>query len=140
MQVRSFITIIPPEPIIDPASVRESKSTFMSRRLAGRQPPEGPPVCTALNSLPSGIPPPTSSMISRKVIPMGTSTRPVLRISPTKEKTLVPEEPFQGFSLTSPLPMEANHWAPFWIITGILAQVSTLFNIVGLSRYPYSTL
>ena len=41
------------------------------------QPPDGPPVCTALNCLPSGMPPPISWMISRSVIPMGTSIRPV---------------------------------------------------------------
>ena len=45
---------------------------------AGMQPPEGPPVCTALNCLPSGMPPPMSKMISRSVMPMGTSIRPVL--------------------------------------------------------------
>ena len=42
------------------------------------QPPEGPPVCTALNLRPSGMPPPMSKMISRSVMPMGTSIRPVL--------------------------------------------------------------
>ena len=42
------------------------------------QPPDGPPVCTALNCLPSGMPPPMSKMISRSVMPIGTSIRPVL--------------------------------------------------------------
>jgi len=37
------------------------------------QPPEGPPVCAALNALPSGMPPPISKMIWRSVMPIGTS-------------------------------------------------------------------
>ena len=54
------------------------------------QPPEGPPVCTALNRLPFGIPPPMVKMMSRRLMPMGTSTRPVLLILPTSEKIFVP--------------------------------------------------
>ena len=37
------------------------------------QPPDGPPVWTALNARPSGAPPPISNTISRSVIPIGTS-------------------------------------------------------------------
>ena len=48
--VSSSITTMPPEPIMAPACVRESKSTGVSRKLPGRQPPDGPPICTALNS------------------------------------------------------------------------------------------
>ncbi|MBA7536828.1 hypothetical protein ES705_29093 [subsurface metagenome] len=44
IQVSSSITIIPPEPIIEPASVSASKSTGRSSRPSGIQPPEGPPV------------------------------------------------------------------------------------------------
>ena len=40
-------------------------------------PPEGPPVCR-MNALPSGTPPPISKTISRNVVPIGTSTRPIL--------------------------------------------------------------
>ena len=54
------------------------------------QPPEGPPVCTALNCLPSGMPPPISKMISRSVIPIGTSISPVFCTRPASAKTLVP--------------------------------------------------
>ena len=54
------------------------------------QPPDGPPVCTALIVPPSGAPPPISSTISRSVVPIGTSTSPVLRILPARAKTLVP--------------------------------------------------
>ncbi len=54
------------------------------------QPPEGPPVWAALNFLPFGMPPPISSTISRRVVPMGISTRPVLWILPPRAKTLVP--------------------------------------------------
>ena len=45
----------------------------------GMQPPEGPPICAALNFLPRGTPPPISlNDQSRREVPMGTSTRPVL--------------------------------------------------------------
>ena len=33
-------------------------------------PPDGPPVCTALNFLPLGMPPPMPKMISRSVVPI----------------------------------------------------------------------
>ena len=41
-----------------------------------------------------GMPPPMSKIISRRVIPIGTSTKPEFFTSPTKEKTFVPELPF----------------------------------------------
>ena len=54
MQVSSSTTIMPPLPITAPASWSESKSTGVFRDEAGRQPPSGPPVCTALNVLAAG--------------------------------------------------------------------------------------
>ena len=54
------------------------------------QPPEGPPVWAALKCFPPGIPPPISKMIRSSVMPMGTSTRPVLLILPARAKILVP--------------------------------------------------
>jgi hypothetical protein len=45
--VDSSMTIIPPEPIIEPASVSRSKSTGRFSRDSGMHPPEGPPVWTA---------------------------------------------------------------------------------------------
>src|SRR5574341_267357 len=60
MQVSSSITIMPPEPMIAPTLGSSSKSTFVSRYSAGIHPPDGPPVWTALNFLPPGIPPPSS--------------------------------------------------------------------------------
>ena len=60
MHVSSSITIMPPEPIIESSSVSRSKSTGSSRNLAGMHPPEGPPVCTALNARSSRMPPPMS--------------------------------------------------------------------------------
>ena len=82
-------------------------------REAGMQPPEGPPVWAALKVCPSGTPPPMSSTTSRRVVPMGTSTRPVLVILPPRAKTLVPGD----FSV----PMERNQSAPLRIIWGMLA-------------------
>ena len=131
IQVSSSITIIPPEPIIEPVSVSFSKSTSRSSRLSGIQPPEGPPVCTALNFFPSGIPPPMSKIISLRLIPIGTSIRPVLFILPTRENIFVP--------LECSVPMSEYHCQPLFIITGTFAQVSTLFRLVGLSHRPFST-
>ena len=68
------------------------------------QPPDGPPVCTALILPPSGAPPPISSTICRSVVPIGTSTRPVLRILPASAKTFVP--------LLFSVPIAANQSAP----------------------------
>ena len=99
-----------------------------SKCSAGIHPPEGPPVWAALNFLPSGTPPPISSTISRRVVPIGTSTRPVCRILPPKAKTFVPFD----FSV----PTELNQSAPFKIIWHMLAYVSTLFKMVGLPNRP----
>ena len=85
----------------------------VSIRLAGMQPPEGPPVWAALNFLPLGMPPPISSTISRRVVPMGTSTKPVLLILPPRAKTLVP--------LLFSVPMAENHSGPLRMIWGTLA-------------------
>ena len=90
MQVSSSTTIMPPEPMTAPAATSESKSTGVFSAEAGRQPPSGPPVWTALKVLPSGTPPPTSKMISPRVMPMGTSMRPVLLILPVRAKMAVP--------------------------------------------------
>ena len=83
-----------------------------------------------MNFLPLGIPPPISSTTSRNVVPIGTSTSPVLCILPPKANTLVPFD----FSV----PILANHSAPFKIILGTLAQVSTLFRIVGFWNKPFN--
>jgi len=72
-----------------------------------------------------------SKMISRSVMPIGTSMRPVLFTLPTSENTFVPELPFHGFSLTSPVPIEVNQAAPRLMMSGTLAHVSTLFRLVG---------
>ena len=60
MQVLSFMTTRPPEPIIAPAFLTESKSSGRSRSFSVSVPPEGPPIWTALNFPPPRMPPPTS--------------------------------------------------------------------------------
>src|SRR4030043_440171 len=132
IQVPSSITIIPPEPIMEPALMRLSKSTGRSKSEAGMQPPEGPPVCTALIRFPFCCPPPISKMISFRVMPMGTSTRPVFFTCPTREKIFVP--------LLFSVPIEENHLLPFSMIRGTLAQVSTLLRFVGFPQSPFSTM
>ncbi|MBA7713043.1 hypothetical protein ES703_122041 [subsurface metagenome] len=128
IQVSSSITIMPPEPIIEPTLVSSSKSIGRSRNFSGITPPEGPPVWTALNFFPPGIPPPISKMTSLSVIPIGTSTSPVLFTLPTREKIFVP--------LLPSVPMPANHSEPLLIIKGTVAQVSTLFRLLGFSQTP----
>ena len=56
IQVCSSMTTRPPEPIIAPAFFSESKSSGRSRCSLVRQPPEGPPICTALNPAPPRMP------------------------------------------------------------------------------------
>ena len=62
-------------------------------------------------------------MISRSVIPIGTSISPVFSMRPAKAKTLVP--------LDFSVPMPANHSPPRRMIAGTLASVSTLLISVG---------
>src|SRR4030043_47673 len=90
----------------------------------GTHPPEGPPICTALNALPLGIPPPISKTTSLMVTPMGTSTKPVLFTLPANEKIFVP--------LLFSVPTCRYHAALFLILRGTFAQVSTLLMFVGL--------
>ena len=61
-------------------------------------------------------------------MPMGTSTRPVLVILPTREKIFVP--------LLPSVPNWVNHSAPLLIIRGTLAQVSTLLRTLGRFQSP----
>src|SRR4030042_5548084 len=124
IQELSSMTTIPPEPTTEPASARISKSTGRANFSAGRHPPDGPPICTALILLPFTDPPPMSYTTSLIGIPIGTSTSPVFLILPVRARILVPLLPF--------VPLELNHDEPFRIIDGTFAQVSTLFSVVGL--------
>ena len=76
------------------------------------------------------MPPPISWMISRSVIPIGTSIRPVLATRPASANTLVP--------LLFSVPIAANHSAPLRTMGAILAKVSTLLISVGHSQRPDS--
>ena len=100
----------------------------MSKCSAGIHPPDGPPVCAALNLCPPGIPPPISNTISLKVVPIGTSTSPTFTTFPPNANTFVPFD----FSV----PIELYHFAPFKIIFVIFAYVSTLFISVGFCHNP----
>src|SRR5688572_28365621 len=94
------------------------------------QPPDGPPVCRALNCLLSGMPPPISKIISRRVMPIGTSIRPVLRTRPDSAKTLVP--------LLRSVPIFVYHSLPCLRMGTMLAYVSTLLISVGQPHKPDS--
>src|ERR1035441_11070689 len=67
-------------------------------------------------------------MISRSVIPMGTSIRPVLVIFPVRAKTLVP--------LLLAVPMFEYHSGPLRMMGATLAKVSTLLIRVGDPQRP----
>ena len=60
MQVVSSITTMPPDPMIAPVLLIFSKSTGVSMSELGMQPPDGPPICTALNLRLFLMPPPMS--------------------------------------------------------------------------------
>ena len=87
------------------------------------QPPEGPPICTALNVPPSRMPPPMPKITSRSVRPIGISTRPPRLILPVSANTLVP--------LLVSVPIAANAAPPLRIIHATFANVSTLLMFEG---------
>ena len=93
------------------------------------QPPDGPPVWTALTRPFPGAPPPMSWTTSRIVVPSGTSTSPVFRIFPTTEKIFVPVFPGR--------PTFAKAAAPARMMTGMFARVSTLLMQVGRPSIPF---
>ena len=70
-------------------------------------------------------------MIVRRVVPIGTSTRPVFSIHPVTEKVFVP--------VLFPVPIVRNHFPPLTIMPGRLAYVSTLLSTVGFPHRPWST-
>ena len=96
-----------------------------------RHPPEGPPICTALNAASPLMPPPISKITSFSVVPIGTSISPVCFTLPVSANAFVPGL-FSG-------PMLLNQSAPSIMIIGTLANVSTLFNTVGFPNNPCST-
>jgi len=113
---------------MEPSLVSAAKSIGVSRASSVMIPPEGPPVWTPLNFLPFLMPPPISKMISRRVVPMGTSTSPEFLTFPVSAKTLVP--------LESAVPILVNQSAPLVRMTGMFAHVSTLLMMVGFSQRP----
>ena len=92
------------------------------------KPQEEPPSWMALSFLPSLTPPPKPSITSRSVAFVGTSTQTLLVTSPDMHISFVPGY----FSL----PMAPNQSAPFVMISGMTAKVSTLLTIVGFLCRP----
>ena len=129
MQVSSSMTIMPPEPIIAPALASSSKSTAMSSMLLGDAAARRAAGLDRLELLAAR----ECRRRSRRRCPgasspIGTSTRPVFLILPTREKIFVP--------LLFSVPNCVNQSAPLLMISGTLAQVSTLLRLVGLSQSP----
>ena len=73
MQVVSSITIMPPDPAMLPAAMRESKSMATSISSAVRILAEIPPGMTALSLFPLRTPPAAFSISSLSVTPTGAS-------------------------------------------------------------------
>src|SRR4029450_10303149 len=96
---------------------------------AGTQPPDGPPVCTALTERPFVPPSPTSYTKRARGVPSGISTRPIPLTLPTSEKTFVPA--------LFALPIPVNHSAPLVTMGATLYQVSTLLMLVGAPKRPF---
>ncbi len=69
-----------------------------------------------------------SNTICRRVVPIATSTRPVLAIRPDSAKTFVP--------LLVAVPTDENHSWPRTTMPGMFARVSTLLITVGLPNRP----
>ena len=117
-----------------PTDFKESKSKGKSKCSRVKHPPDGPPICAALKAalltVPSSlvVPPATSSITWRRVVPMGTSTSPVLAICPVTAKVLVPGLPN--------VPILRNSSAPISITLATVAKVSTLLITVGLPNNP----
>src|ERR1039458_8859115 len=93
------------------------------------QPPDGPPVCTALMAFPAMPPSPMSYTSVFSGVPSGNSTSPELVTLPTSENTLVPA--------LLVLPVSVNHAAPLVTMGAMLYQVSTLLMLVGLPHNPF---
>ena len=72
-----------------------------------------------------------SKMISRSVVPMGTSIRPVFTTLPVSANAFVPGEPA--------VPTCRNQAAPCSMMSGTAAKVSTLLSTVGFAQRPFST-
>ena len=104
--------------------------TGVSISCAGIHPPDGPPICTALNCLSFLIPPPMPKITSLSVRPIGTSTSPPFLIFPARANTFVP--------LLFSVPIAPNAAPPLKMIHGTLASVSTLFISVGFCQNPFA--
>ncbi len=131
MQVSSSMTTRPPEPIIAPAFLSESKSRGRSRCVFRKTAARRAADLYGLEFLAVFMPPPISKMISRSVVPIGTSIRPVLLTLPVRAKALVP-----GLCFRAHAPY-TNRLLRRMI--GTLAKVSTLLSTVGFAHRPCST-
>src|SRR3984957_11260969 len=128
MQRPSAHTTIAPEPSIDPTEASDLKSRHTSTIEAGRYPDDGPDGAKAFSFFPSTMPPARLKITSDIGRPIGISNTPGSRTSPLTPTNLSPAAP--------PGPCALYHSTPFTRICGTLANVSTLFNAVGLLNTP----
>ncbi len=118
----------PPWPSMQPTSASAVKSNSVSSRDAGRIPPSGPPIWSALSSWPSTMPPATSSHSSRTVMPKRTSYTPGRRNRSLKQTSLVPGVASGLRSRYAVAPLAATN--------GMFASVSVLLTTVGIPYRP----
>ncbi|MCY1219465.1 hypothetical protein D9M72_314420 [compost metagenome] len=130
MLVPSDTTIIAPVPSRERRCRTDSKSSATSRSRLVSSVLEGPPVKTALNSLPWSIPPPCRNTSVSRLVPIGSSYRPGRKTSPESEYSLVPA--------AWPMPRPRYHWAPLRKMPGTWASVSVLLTTVGAPCTPCS--
>src|SRR3984957_1890016 len=131
MQRPSAQTTMAPEPSMDPMAASDLKSSRTSTCDAGKYPDDGPDGANAFSFFPSTIPPAKLKITSDIGRPIGISNTPGFRTSPLMPTNFNPAAP--------PRPCALYHSTPFTRICGTLANVSTLFNAVGLLKTPCAT-
>ena len=130
MQVASSITTRPPEPIMRADGLERLVVDVISRFGSGMQPPDGPPICTALNfsagNAPADIEDDLPDGGAHGDFHKARAPRPCRRAR-------IPWCP-----CSSPCRTAANPSAPSPGSLGTLARVSTLLMTVGLPKSPRS--
>src|SRR5215471_8651879 len=121
-------TTIAAEPSMEPVLDIDLKSRATSIIDPGKNPEAAPEGAHAFTFFPSRGPPASFMITSDAEVPMGTSKTPGLRTSPLTPTNFRPAAPFRPAALYQSGPRSR--------ICAIVANVSTLFNAVGLPHKP----
>ena len=128
MQAVSSMTIMPPEPMIEPALGQGLVVDRHVKQLLGYAATRRATRLDRLEPAALRQPPPMSNTIWRRVRPIGTSISPVLTTAPVRANTFVP--------LSAPCRSSSAIARPAVMTAGMLANVSTLFMSVGSPTGP----